>query len=69
MDTDFGPFYSFKTVTLFPFDLTLFETEIMSDDEIKWINDYHKTVRERLTPLLNKEEAEWLAEKTKELKR
>lgn len=69
LDTDFGPFYSFKTVTLFPFDLTLFETEIMTDEEIKWINDYHKTVRERLTPLLSEEEAAWLAEKTKELKR
>ena len=69
LNTDFGQFYKFKTVTLFPFDLSLFETEIMSDEEIKWINDYHVMVRERLTPLLNKEEAEWLAEKTKELKR
>lgn len=69
LNTDFGQFYKFKTVTLFPFDLSLLETEIMSDEEIKWINDYHAMVRERLTPLLNKEEAEWLAEKTKELKR
>lgn len=69
LNTDFGPFYSFKTVTLFPFDLNLFETEIMSDEEIKWVNDYHKMVRERLTPLLNEEEAAWLSDKTKELKR
>ena len=68
-DTDFGRFYRFETLTLFPFDLSLFETEIMSDEEIRWVNDYHKTVRERLTPLLNKEEAQWLAEKTKELRR
>ena len=69
MTTDFGRFFKFKTVTLFPFDLNLFETEIMSDEEIKWVNDYHAMVRERLTPLLNKEEAEWMKEKTKELKR
>lgn len=68
-DTDFGRFYKFETLTLYPFDLTLFEPEIMSDEEIKWVNDYHVMVRERLTPYLNKEEAEWLADKTKELKR
>lgn len=68
-DTDFGRFYKFHPVTLFPFDLSLFETEIMSDEEIDWLNDYHKEVRERLTPLLNQEEAAWLAEKTKPLTR
>ena len=52
MTTEFGNFYKFDTVTLFPFDLTLFETDIMSDSEIEWINRYHRTVRARLTPLL-----------------
>lgn len=68
-DTDFGRFYRFETLTLFPFDLNLFETAIMSDEELKWVNDYHRMVRERLTPLLSPEEAEWLAEKTKPLSR
>lgn len=66
--TEFGEFLHFLPMTLFPFDLRLFETEIMSAEEIKWVNDYHKLVRDRLTPLLNEEEAAWLAEKTKELK-
>lgn len=63
-DTDFGRFYKFRTLTLFPFDRNLFEKSIMSEAEIKWVDDYHKMVRERLTPYLNKEEAEWLKEKT-----
>lgn len=67
--TEFGNFYRFRTVTLFPFDLTLFETSIMTDDEINWINDYHAMVKERLTPNLNTEEAAWLDEKTKPLTR
>lgn len=67
--TEFGNFYHFKTMTLFPFDLNLFETEIMTDEEIAWLNDYHKMVRERLTPFLAPEEAAWIAEKTRELKR
>lgn len=68
-DTDFGRFYKFETLTLFPFDLSLFETDIMSDEEIRWLNDYHKKVFDRLSPLLNKEETEWLKEKTRELRR
>lgn len=68
-DTDFGRFYKFDTLTLFPFDLSLFETAIMSDEEIRWLNDYHKMVRERLTPYLNEEEREWLNAKTRELKK
>ena len=66
-DTDFGRFYKFQTLTLFPFDLSLFETEIMTDAEIEWINEYHEEVRNRLTPHLSAEEAAWLADKTRPL--
>lgn len=67
--TEFGDFYRFEEMTLFPFDLRLFDTDIMTDEEIAWVNAYHQKVRSRLTPLLTAEEAAWLAEKTKELKR
>lgn len=67
--TEFGQFYKFDTLTLFPFDLRLFETEIMTDEEIAWLNAYHEEVRNRLTPLLKPEEQAWLAEKTQPLKR
>lgn len=36
--TEFGNFYKFETVTLFPFDLKLFDVTIMSDAEICWLN-------------------------------
>lgn len=65
--TKFGNFLQFKTMTLFPFDLGLFDTSIMTDEEIKWVNSYHNMVRERLTPLLSEEEAAWLNEKTRPL--
>lgn len=68
-NTEFGPFYGFETATLFPFDLRLFETSIMTDEEIDWINDYHARVRRDLTPLLTPEEAEWLEKKTHPLTR
>lgn len=69
MHTDFGRFYAFEVLTLFPFDLRLFDTTIMSDEEIAWVNDYHTTVRARLSPALTPEEQAWLEEKTRPLTR
>ncbi len=60
MTTEFGDFYKFETLTLCPFDLTLFDTSVMTPDEIEWVNHYHETVRERLLPLLKPDEQEWL---------
>lgn len=65
--TEFGTFYCFEELTLFPFDRNLFELSIMTPDEIKWVNDYHAMVRSRLTPLLSAEEAAWLKAKTEPL--
>lgn len=64
MQTPYGLFLHFRPMTLFPFDRTLFELESMTDDEIKWVDDYHSMVRQRLTPLLTADEAAWLAAKT-----
>lgn len=69
MTTEFGNFYRFETLTLCPFDTALFDTALMTDEEIQWVNDYHTTVRNELTPLLNDEQAKWLAAKTAPLTR
>lgn len=68
-ETEFGKFFHFAVMTLFPFDLSLFDTSIMTDEEIQWVNDYHSLVRQRLTPLLSADEAAWMEEKTKTLTR
>lgn len=62
--TDFGRFYRFETMTLFPFDRNLFDTAIMTPEEINWVNGYHTEVYNRLLPLLTPEQAEWLRTKT-----
>ena len=70
MTTEFGRFLKFETVTMFPFDLKLFDTDIMSDQEIAWLNDYHAKVRATLLPLLaTDDERQWLTARTAELKR
>ena len=66
--TEFGPFFQFKTLTMFPYDKTLLDLSIMTPEEIAWVNDYHKTVYARLSPYLNEEEKAWLEEKTSPIK-
>lgn len=63
--TPFGQFLQFKNMTLFPFDTSLCDTSIMTDDEINWLNRYHADVCQRLLPLLSEEEQEWMKNKTK----
>ncbi len=65
--TEFGKFFRFDTMTLFPFDVNLFDTSMMTGEEIEWVNSYHDMVRSRLTPLLSGEEAKWLEEKTRHI--
>ncbi len=67
--TEFGEFLRFETLTLFPFDLSLFDTSIMSDAEIDWVNNYHTRVREHLSPLLDVREKSWLEMHTAPLSR
>lgn len=58
--TEFGDFYRFRNLTLFPFDLRLIDFGMLTDEETHWLADYHREVLERLTPLLTEEEAAWL---------
>jgi Xaa-Pro aminopeptidase len=45
---EFGEFYRFETLTLYPIDTLLIEKSLMVQAEIDWINSYHKTVFEML---------------------
>ena len=61
---EFGQFLKFETVTLCCIDTALLARDLMTDDEIKWLNSYNQTVCDRLSPSLSQEEAEWLKIKT-----
>ena len=58
---------SFEVLTLVPFDLRLINPEILDDDEISWLNDYHKRVRDTVKPYLSDQEISWLIGATKAL--
>lgn len=61
--SEFGTFLGFETLTLFPIDKNLIDKSLLTADEINWLNSYHKNVYARVSPLLNKDESEWLFEK------
>ena len=64
---EWGEFYKFESLTLFPYDTTLMDMEMLSREEVKQINDYHAMVCERLRPLLSADEAQWLEQKCKSI--
>ena len=66
-ETEFGRFYKFETLTLFPFDKKAFDKTLMTKEEIEWLNNYHETVYRTLSPELTNEEQEWLRNATSAL--
>ena len=38
--------------------------EMLTNEEIEWLNNYHQIVYEKLSPNLNEEEKVWLQEAT-----
>ena len=64
---EWGEFYKFESLTLFPYDTTLMYMDMLSREEVKQINDYHAMACERLRPLLNADEAQWLEQKCKSI--
>ena len=68
-ETEFGKFYKFEPLTLCPIDKKAIAIEIMTDEELVWLNEYHQMVYDRLCPFLSEEENVWLKEATSPLKR
>ncbi|MBN2166777.1 MAG: aminopeptidase P family protein [Marinilabiliaceae bacterium] len=68
IETIFGEFFRFRTLTICPIDLTPVKTELLNQEEIDWINNYHSNVYSKLAPSLNDEHKKWLKEKTKPIK-
>ena len=60
----FGEFLEFETLTLCPIDTRCIDRSLMRQDEIDWLNAYHATVRERLSPLVSGAALQWLQQRT-----
>ncbi|WP_431166192.1 aminopeptidase P family protein [Tenacibaculum halocynthiae] len=66
-ETAFGKFLGFEALTLCYIDTNLLNLEQLSTSEINWINNYHQLVFDKLSPLLNEKEKQWLQTKCKTL--
>ncbi len=63
--TEFGQFMEFETMTYAPLDLDGVIKELLSKEEIEYLNNYHQMVYEKVSPYLTLEEKEWLKEYTR----
>jgi len=67
METEFGKFLKFETMTLCYIDTQLIDVKMLNASEIQWLNDYHRMVYDRISPSLNEEEKAWLQKKCKSI--
>jgi Xaa-Pro aminopeptidase len=58
--TEFGEFHRFETLTLCPIDRRLIDVDLLTADEIEWLDVYHRRVRDRLLGHLSGSERDWL---------
>jgi Xaa-Pro aminopeptidase len=59
--SEFGDFLCFETVSLCPIDRHLIVIEMLSSEELNWLNHYHETVLQKLLPHIpDSDVLEWL---------
>ncbi len=66
IDNEFGTFLGFRHLTYAPIDLEAIDVKYMESKDIKLLNDYHKMVYDKVSPLIEDAEIrEWLKDVTK----
>ena len=63
-ENEYGRFLKFETVTVFPIDTAPVLPELLTNEELAWLNSYNKHVYETLSPLLSGAELDWLKRHT-----
>lgn len=62
---EYGQFMYFETITYIPMDLDAVKAEMLPEETKAQLNDYHKTVYEKVSPYLHDEEKKWLRKYTR----
>ena len=65
--TEFGEYLRFETLTLCPIDTRCLDMNLLREDEIDWLNAYHREVRGRLRAHVAGAALAWLELRTKEI--
>lgn len=66
---DYGQFLYLEPLTMVPFDKDAVLPELLSDQELCWLNEYHDRVYRTLEAYFDGEELTWLREATAEITR
>lgn len=61
MNTEYGRFLKLEPLTLCPIDKAPIDIDMLADEELDYLNDYHAAVFKSLSPYLDDEMTEWLA--------
>ena len=67
MRTEYGEFCGFEPLTRCPIGREAILPDMLTREELAWLNAYHQTVLEDLFPLLDEEERAWLADRCRPL--
>ncbi|MEM6899872.1 MAG: aminopeptidase P family protein [Pseudomonadota bacterium] len=54
------PMLGFQNITFAPLDHTLMRTDLLTQAELDWINNYHREVWDNIGPRLDGDEKDWL---------
>ncbi len=65
MEGEFGEFYELETITYFPIDTRAILVEELTRTQREWMNEYHEKTYEKLSPMLQGSDLQWLKERTK----
>ena len=55
-----GEYFGFETLTFVPLDRRLIDTSLLTDDEIEWVDSYHRQVHNLLASQLEGDDLAWL---------
>lgn len=67
IDDEYGKFLGFDTLTMCPIDTAPIVKSMLSDEEIDWLNGYHKEVRHKLMDIVDESEKELLIKLTEDI--
>ena len=51
---------AFETLTLAPIDINLVNYNLLTEEEINWLNNYHNIVFKKISSKLDKQNKNWL---------
>ncbi len=67
ISTESGNFLSFEVLSYVPIDLNCIDVSLLNQEEVTWLNNYHREVYSKLADYLNEEEKTWLQDKTRSI--